>query len=147
MNDINTVDTRTAALGALVLRLSLGIMFISHALLKVLVFTIPGTVGYFESLGLPGFFAHLTIAAELGGGALLILGVKTRLVAAALLPILFGALWAHSGNGWVFSAPNGGWEYPLFLAAASAAQILIGDGAYALKPGLIGTGGKTAPAE
>ncbi|MEQ9488776.1 MAG: DoxX family protein [Alphaproteobacteria bacterium] len=147
MNDINAVDTRTAAYGALVLRLSLGIMFISHALLKVLVFTIPGTVGYFESLGLPGFFAHLTIAAEIGGGALLILGVKTRLVAAALLPVLLGALWAHSGNGWVFSAPNGGWEYPLFLAVAAFVQILIGDGVYALRPGLVHAGGKTAPAE
>jgi putative oxidoreductase len=122
-------------------------MFVAHALLKIVVFTIPGTVGYFESLGLPGFFAYLTIAAEIGGGALLILGVKTRLVAAALLPVLLGALWAHSGNGWVFSAPNGGWEYPLFLASASVTQILIGDGAHALKPGLIGLGSKTAPAQ
>ncbi len=147
MNTIDTLDTRTAAYGALVLRLSLGIMFIAHALLKVLVFTIPGTVGFFESLGLPGFFAYLTIAAELGGGALLILGVKTRLVAASLVPVLLGALWAHSGNGWVFSAPNGGWEYPLFLTTASIAQVLIGDGALALKPGLVSLKGNAAPAE
>lgn len=137
MNNIDTAGLKSVAYGALVLRLSLGVMFIAHALLKVLVFTIPGTVGFFESLGLPGFFAYLTIAAELGGGALLILGVKTRLVVAALLPVLIGALWAHSGNGWVFSAPNGGWEYPMFLVAASIAQILIGDGAYALRPGVI----------
>jgi putative oxidoreductase len=40
----------------------------------------------------------------------------------------------HSGNGWVFNAPNGGWEYPLFLIVASGVVALLGDGAYALKP-------------
>ena len=40
----------------------------------------------------------------------------------------------HLGNGWVFSAPNGGWEYPAFLAMASLVQALLGDGAYAWKP-------------
>jgi len=48
------------------------------------------------------------------------------------MPILLGAAWVHLPNGWVFSAPNGGWEYPVFLAAAAAAQALLGDGAYAL---------------
>jgi len=147
MNGIDSIDERTSGYGAFVLRVSLGTMFIAHALLKVLVFTIPGTVGFFESLGLPAFLAYLTIAAEIGGGALLILGVKTRLVTAALLPVLLGALWVHSGNGWVFSAPNGGWEYPLFLATTSVAQILIGDGAFALRPGPIGFRDHKAPAE
>jgi putative oxidoreductase len=128
------IDTRTAPYAALALRLALGVMFVAHGLLKVLVFTVPGTVQFFENLGLPGPLAYLTIAAELGGGALLFLGVQTRLVAAALVPILLGATWAHLGNGWVFSAPNGGWEYPLFLAIATAVQALLGDGALALRP-------------
>ena len=54
------------------------------------------------------------------------------LVALALVPILLGALWVHAGNGWVFTAMGGGWEYPLFLAAASGAQALLGDGAWAI---------------
>ena len=38
----------------------------------------------------------------------------------------------HAGNGWVFSAPNGGWEYPLFLIVVSLVVALLGDGRYAL---------------
>ena len=129
------IDTRTAPYAALVLRLSLGIMFVMHAYLKLAVFTMDGTVQFFESLGYPAFLAYLTVVAELGGGALLILGVYSRYVAAALVPILLGALMVHVGNGWVFSAEGGGYEYPLFLVAASATLVLLGDGAYALKPG------------
>jgi putative oxidoreductase len=97
------------------------------------VFTLPGTAQFFESLGLPGALGYLTFVAELVGGVLLILGVYTRQVAAALVPILLGATWAHAGNGWVFSAPNGGWEYPAFLTIAAIVQYLIGDGALALR--------------
>ena len=127
------IDQRTAPYAALLLRAALGSMFIAHALLKYYVFTLPGTVKFFESLGLPGGLAYVTFFAELLGGALILAGLGTRYVAAALIPILLGAAWAHAGNGWVFSAPNGGWEYPAFLAAAAAAQALLGDGAYALR--------------
>jgi len=120
--------------GALILRLALGTMFVAHALLKYFVFTLPGTVAFFESLGLPGFFAHLTILAELVGGVLLILGVYARAVALVLVPVLLGATWAHIGNGWLFTNPKGGWEYPAFLTVAALVQALIGDGAFALKP-------------
>ena len=119
---------------ALALRVSSGALFIAHGLMKVFVFTIPGTVGYFESLGLPGFFAYLTIAAEVAGGLALILGVATRAVALALIPVLLGAVWVHSGNGWTFSNEGGGWEFPLFWAVIQAAIALLGSGAYALKP-------------
>jgi putative oxidoreductase len=127
-------DTR-ADYAALLLRLSLGTMFVAHALLKVLVFTVPGTVQFFQSLGLPGVLAYLTIAAELIGGALLILGVRTRWVALALVPVMLGATWVHIGNGWVFSAPKGGWEYPVFWTITLFVQALLGDGAYALRLG------------
>ena len=127
------INTNTAPYGALVLRLGLGVMFIAHALLKLLVFTLPGTVKFFEMVGYPGFIAYAVVAAELIGGGLLVLGVYTRWVALALIPILLGAALVHAPNGWVFSAPNGGWEYPVFLAVASLAQALIGDGALALR--------------
>ena len=126
------IDTRTAPYAALMLRLALGTMFVAHALLKLFVFTLPGTVQFFESLGLPGVLAYATFAAELAGGLLLIAGVGTRWVAAALVPVLIGAAWVHSGNGWLFSAPKGGWEYPVFLTLAAVVQALLGDGAYAL---------------
>jgi putative oxidoreductase len=121
--------------GALVLRLALGVMFIAHAGLKYFVFTLPGTAQFFASLGLPGALAYFTFWAELAGGLLILAGVYGRWVSAALIPVLLGATWAHAGNGWVFSAPNGGWEYPAFLTAAALAHVLVGDGAYALVNG------------
>ena len=126
-------NTQSVAYAALVTRLSLGVMYLAHGLLKLLVFTPAGTAQFFESLGLPGFFAYLTILAEIGGGLLLIAGVGTRLVSAALIPALLGALFlVHADKGWVLSAPGGGWEYPAFLIATSVVAVLLGNGAYAL---------------
>ncbi|GHF68995.1 DoxX family protein [Seohaeicola zhoushanensis] len=120
-------------LAAFALRVSSGALLVAHGLTKVLVFTIPGTVGFFESLGLPAIVAYLTILAELGGGLALILGVGVRAVSVPLVAVLLGAAWAHAGNGWSFSAPGGGWEYPLFWAIAQAAIGLLGRGAFALR--------------
>lgn len=125
---------RSIAAGALILRVALGTMFIAHALLKYYVFTLPGTAQFFTSLGLPSALGYATFYAELIGGAMLVLGLYTRVVALALVPILLGATWAHAGNGWLFNAPNGGWEYPAFLTVAAIVQALIGDGALALRP-------------
>ncbi|MEL6978671.1 MAG: DoxX family protein [Pseudomonadota bacterium] len=122
-----------ADLAAFVLRVSLGVMFLAHAGLKVFVFTPAGAAAFFASLGLPGELAYATIAAETLAGAALILGVGSRIAALATLPILIGAiLFVHGPNGWLFSNPNGGWEFPAFWAAALVAQALLGDGAYAL---------------
>ncbi|HEY1289735.1 MAG TPA: DoxX family protein [Burkholderiales bacterium] len=127
------IDSRTAPYAATLLRVSLGAMFIAHSLvLKYLTFTLPGTAQFFQSLGLPAGLAYATFWAELVGGVLLVAGVASRWVALALIPILAGAAWVHSGNGWVFNAPNGGWEYPAFLIAVSLVQALLGDGRYAL---------------
>lgn len=120
-------------ISALILRLASGALFLAHGWMKVSVFTIPGTVGYFESLGLPGFVAYLTILAELGGGLALILGVATRLVSLALIPVLLGAAWVHSSNGWTFSNEGGGWEFPVFWAVAQVVILIKGAGAYALR--------------
>ena len=127
------IEIRTAPYAALMLRVSLGVMYIAHSLvLKHFTFTLPGTAQFFESLGLPGVLAYLTFWAELVGGVLLVAGIGTRVVALALIPILAGATWVHAGNGWVFSAANGGWEYPVFLIAASLVLALLGSGRFAL---------------
>ena len=104
--------------------------------MKILVFTPAGTVGYFASLGIPAAFAWLTMAAEAGGGLLLIAGVQVRWVALLQLPVILGALVVHSGNGWLFSSANGGWEFPAFWAVAQLVMALLGDGPYALWPSL-----------
>ncbi len=118
---------------AFALRVSSGVLLLAHGLTKLFVFTIPGTVGFFESLGLPAIFAYLTILAEIGGGAALILGVGVRLVSVPLVAVLLGAAWAHAGNGWTFSNAGGGWEFPLFWAIVQAAIGVLGAGAFALR--------------
>ncbi len=128
------IDNRTAPYAALILRVSLGLLFIAHGLLlKVFTFGVSGTAAYFESIGYPGFFAYLVILSEIGGGLLLIAGVYTRWIALALLPIMIGATLQHIGNGWLFSAPDGGWEFPVFWTVLLGVQALLGDGAFALK--------------
>ena len=118
---------------ALILRIGLGTMFLAHGLLKVLVFTLPGTVAFFEQVGFPGWTAYLVTFAEIGGGALLLAGVGVRAVSVALLPVLLGTTYVHFGAGWVFSNPNGGWEYPAFLTLATVVQALLGPGRFALR--------------
>lgn len=131
-------DTAQSQYAAFILRVSLGVMTLAHGLMKVFVFTIPGTVGFFESLGYPGVLAYAVIAGEILGGLALIAGVWTRYVALALVPVLIGATITHAGNGWVFSNPNGGWEFPAFWTVALIVQALLGDGAFAARS-LIGT--------
>ncbi|MCI5050485.1 MAG: DoxX family protein [Rickettsiales bacterium] len=119
--------------GAFVTRAALGTILLSHGLLKVFVFTIPGTVAFFESLGLPGFVAYLTILGEIAGGSAILLGLYTRLAALASLPILLGASWVHIGNGWVFSNEGGGWEFPVLLVVLAIVVALQGAGSFAMK--------------
>jgi len=142
---MKSIDTSIYA--ALVLRIALGTMFVAHGLLKLLVFTLPGTAEFFAAVGFPGWLAYPVTFAEISGGALLILGVQTRAVALALLPVLLGAISVHFANGWAYTNANGGWEYAAFLSAASVAQALLGDGAYALRLGRsFGSEPRSAPA-
>ena len=127
------IDHRTAEYGALVLRVALGIAALAHGLLKVFVFTPAGTVGFFESLGYPAALAWAVMAIEIVGGIALILGFYARVVALVQIPVLLGAALVHLPNGWLFANANGGWEYPVFWAAALAALVLIGPGAHALR--------------
>lgn len=131
------IDTRTAPYAAFILRLSLGVLFLAHFSLKFFIFTPAGTAQFFQSLGLPGALAYLTMTAELLGAIALILGVYTRLVAIALIPILLGAIvTVHWSAGFFFTNANGGWEFPAFWIIGLLALALVGDGAFALKPSI-----------
>ncbi|MCB4767573.1 DoxX family protein [Ancylobacter sp. Lp-2] len=127
------LDTRSAPYGVFILRVALGLMWISHALMKYVVFTVAGFAGYLDSLGMPGALAGPVILAELIGGVLIVAGLYARHVALVMIPVMVGAMSAHLGNGWLFSVPGGGWEYPAFLIATSFALWLLGDGAFALR--------------
>lgn len=126
------IDQTLSPYAATLLRMSLGTMWISHALLKLMVFTIAGFEGFLASHGMPTFIAWPVVLLEVVGGTLVLLGWHGRVASLLLLPILAGATAAHIGNGWVFSNANGGWEYPIFLIAMSVVHILLGDGAFAL---------------
>ena len=125
--------SKAADYGVALLRASLGIMWIAHALLKLFVFTLPGTAQFFQSVGLPGLLAYPVFAAELLGGIAMVLGIYARQAALLLVPIMVVATSVHIGNGWVFTSQGGGWEYPVFLISASIALWLAGDGAFSLK--------------
>jgi putative oxidoreductase len=128
------IDSRTAPYAALLLRITLGGLFLAHASLKFFVFTPAGTAKFFGSVGLPPELAYLTIAVEVLGGIALILGLWTRVAAIALVPILLGTIFTvHGAAGFFFTNAHGGWEYPAFWTIALLVQALLGDGAYALR--------------
>ncbi|HLJ72815.1 MAG TPA: DoxX family protein [Roseiarcus sp.] len=129
------IDSRTAPYGLFGLRLALGILFLAHASLKIFVFTPAGFAHFFGMLGLPAWFAYLTILWEALGGAALILGVWPRLAALAVAPILLGAIaFVHGSAGFFFTDPNGGWEFPALWTVGLVVLALCGDGAFALVP-------------
>ena len=123
----------TAETGAFISRIALGGVLLAHSIyLKLMVFTLPGTAQFFDSIGLPGSFAYVVFAVEAIAGVAIVLGIKTRLFSALVIPILLGAIWAHSSNGWLFSNEGGGWEFPLFLSIIAFAQISLGNGRFSI---------------
>jgi putative oxidoreductase len=102
---------------------------------QTLIFTPAGTAHMFVGLGLPGGLAHVIMAIEITTGIALIIGFWPRWAALVALPVLIGAIvFFHARNGFAYNAPKGGgWEYPAFRAVTLCVQVLIGDGAFALR--------------
>ena len=132
-SDSPAVDAASAPYGVFVLRAALGTMWIAHALMKYVLFTIAGFGGFLAKVGFPAELAWPVFLAELIGGVLILTGVYARHVALLLIPVMAAASSAHISNGWIFSNAGGGWEYPAFLIVASFALWLLGDGAFALR--------------
>jgi putative oxidoreductase len=122
-------------LAGLLLRVAVGILFLAHAWLKYKVFTPKGTADYFQSLGVPRFLGPFSIVIEMLGGAALILGVGTRVVALLLIPQMLGTIvLVHGKKGFWFTNEGGGWEYPALWIVCLLAIALVGSGAAALWP-------------
>jgi putative oxidoreductase len=122
-------------IGATVLRIALGIIYVMHAYLALFVFGPAGTAAYQRNIGLP--FPELgvwyLIAAHGLGGIMLILGVFTRWAALANVPIMFVALLlVHLKQGF-FMTKDGGYEYVFLLLAATIAQVFLGGGGVTLR--------------
>lgn len=145
-DSIDRLGARFASYGPLALRLGLGAVFVAHAYGKASVFTFAGTRAFFEANGFPGWTVYPVFVAELFGGLALLTGFRTRLVALALLPVMFGALAPHLANGWMFTGAGGGWEYVAFLIVALVAQVFIGSGAFSADEALAKTARAPLPA-
>lgn len=116
-----------ASTGLLVLRLIVGVTFLLHGRVKLA--DLSGTETFFASLGIPapGLMAPFVALTETVGGLLLIAGLATPLVGAALASDMLVALvTAHMRSG--FFVEGGGFELVLLLGAASLAIALTGAG-------------------
>ena len=123
----------TANTGAFISRIALGCVLLVHSVyLKLMVFTLPSTAQFFDSIGLPSSLAYVVFSVEAVAGIAIVLGIKTRLFSALVIPILLGATWVHSSNGWLFSNEGGGWEFPLFLSMIAFAQVGLGNGRFSI---------------
>lgn len=126
--------------GPAALRLCVGAVFLAHGAQKLLgVWGGPGLAGtaaHLTGLGLtPGYLlAILTALAELGGGALLVIGGLTRWVALGLMVEMGIAVWkVNYLNGFFLVSPNGpGVEYRLILIGALLCLTLTGPGAFSV---------------
>ncbi len=132
--------------GATILRVLLGVTYVMHAYLSLVVFTPAGVASLIgQTMGLPAplLMAWLLILVHALGGVMLILGLWTRWAAAANAVFMLGALVkVHLSQGFFMKAVIAdaaagranvvGYEYVLVLLGATVAQVLLGSGAWAL---------------
>lgn len=129
---MHNLATKLSPYAPTALRVALGLVFLLHAYMKLFVYTLPGTAAFFEANGYPGALAYPVFAIEALGGVLLVAGLGTRWVAAALVPIMLGAVKPHLASGAAFNNPGGGYEFPLLLVVLLAIQVVLGAGAWSL---------------
>ena len=130
------------AYGPTVLRAFLGVVFVMHAYLALVIYTPAGFAALNAKLGipLPEVAAWFTILAHGLGGIMIIIGLWTRWAALANAVVILGALvFVHLNQGFFIKAllvdgkpQAAGYEYVLTLLGASIAQVLLGSGALAV---------------
>lgn len=126
------MDKKYYEVSLLVIRLVLGITFITHGIQKIMGFD--GIVKYFAASGLPAFLPYVVTAIETGAGICLLLGLLTRLASLGICAIMLGAIFTVK-----FSAGFvGGYEYDIMIIAAAVALIISGSRLYALDNSVLG---------
>jgi len=130
------IDHRTAPYAALVLRLSLAFFFLAHLYRKFAVTGYDNWWSCMQKAGYADWVSAYTLGAEFAGAILLLLGVYTRYVSVLVLPVLIAITYHHAiRKGFWFS--DGGAEFALAWTFMLCVQVLLGDGAYALRvPGM-----------
>ena len=116
----------------LVLRLALASIMIAHGWMKVH-HGMQQHIHLVQALGMPGWLAYLSAAAEFGGGILLLVGFLTRFASLCILADMLVAIFkVHLHNGLMGGPGKPGYEYPLALAAMALALLLLGAGPIAI---------------
>jgi len=130
--------------GLLVLRIALGIIFLSHGYPKLAHLRGGAQMqGFFVEHGLPGYFLYIAGVIETFGGGLLLLGLFTRAAALLLALEMCVAIWkVHSAHGYL--AVND-YQFPLSLAAACCALATVGAGLISVDQFLFEGGRKARP--
>ena len=112
--------------GALIIRVVLGVIFFIHGLVKFQD-GIENTVGWFSSIGLPGFLAYGVAAIELVGGILLIIGLGTKVISLLLAILMIGAtLKVKLAIGFLGNGQMAGYELDLALLAMALYLVMGG---------------------
>lgn len=128
-------------LGLLLLRLALGVIFISHGYPKL---TYPNAMhGMFVQHGLPAYFVTIAAVLEVFGGGLIILGFMTRIAALLLAMEMAVAIWKVHSVGGLMAVHN--YEFPLALAAACFALATVGAGRASVDYALYESGARPRP--
>jgi putative oxidoreductase len=129
-------DADAVNLALLVLRCAIGTVMLAHGINHIFRGgKIAGTGRWFESLGMKPGILHAWFAslAEVGGGALLVLGLLTPLGASAVVGTMLVALITnHRGNGYFIFRPGEGWEYVITLVLVGLAVAVLGAGDWSL---------------
>lgn len=116
----------------LLARVVLGVVLVAHGMQKVLQ-GVSATAQGFGGMGipLPEAAAVITMAVEIGGGMLLILGLLTPIAGVLAAVVLAGAVvFAHLSNG-LFAA-DGGWELAAGLGVGALVLAVVGPGRFSL---------------
>ncbi len=130
---------RVQPLGLLVLRVVLGVVLMAHGKSKVFG-GLHAHIALVHSMGMPAWLGYLSAGTEFVGGALLIVGLLTRLVGLAVCIEMCVALskvhWPHGDR------PGGPADLPLLIAASGFLLIWFGAGSISLDVFFGGHGAK-----
>ena len=126
----------------LIVRLALGFVILPHGMQKALGmfggYGFLGTVGFFQSMGMPFIIGTLVILAEFVGSIGVIIGLGTRFMAASILLTMSGAmvLGGHLNNGffmnWFGMQKGEGVEYFILVVGLALALLISGSGKYSV---------------
>ncbi|HXA51403.1 MAG TPA: DoxX family protein [Candidatus Acidoferrum sp.] len=122
-------------------RFTLGLVMLMHGAQKMLGWWggpgFSGTMGFFESMGIPAPFAFLAIVAEFFGGLGLMIGFLARIAAFGIMVEMIVAIaMVHARNGlfmnWTGKQGGEGFEFHLLAIGMALAVIIGGAGAYSV---------------